>query len=51
MTYDKCPDIFGLCETFLEPDIMHQQVEIEGYDFIPKDRKCTLDKTGGGHLH
>ena len=48
ITYDKCPDIYGLCEAFLDPDIMNQQIQIEGYDFKRKDRKCTLDKTGGG---
>ena len=48
MAFDKCPDILGLCETFLEPDIMNQQVAIEGFDIIRKDRMSTTKKTGGG---
>ena len=34
MVFEKCPDILGLCETFLEPDIENQQVAIEGYDLF-----------------
>ena len=45
---DKCPDILGLCETFLAPNIMDSQVAIDGYDFIRKHRADTQDKTGGG---
>lgn len=32
------PDIFGACETFLEPEILDNQIAIEGYDFLLKDR-------------
>ena len=28
MTNDKCADILGLCESFLDPNIMDQQVAI-----------------------
>ena len=48
MANDKCADILGLCESFLDPNIMDQQVAIEGYDFIRKDRMDTQNKTGGG---
>lgn len=48
MANDKCPDILGLCETFLNPNIMDTQVAIDGYDFIRKDRADTHDKSGGG---
>ena len=41
MANDKCADILGLCESFLDPNIMDQQVAIEGYDFIRKDRMVT----------
>ena len=29
---DKCPGIFGMCETFLEPNVLDGQVTLEGYD-------------------
>ena len=48
MANDKCADILGLCESFLDPNIMDQQVAIEGYVFICKDRMDTQNKTGGG---
>lgn len=48
MAREKCPDIMGLCETFLEPNILDSQVVIDGYDFIRKDRADTQDKNGGG---
>ena len=35
------PDIFCVCETFLEPDILNNQIAIEGYDFLRKDRATT----------
>ena len=47
MANDKCADILGLCESFLDPNIMDQQVAIGGYDFIRKDRMDTQNKTGG----
>ena len=48
MANEKCADILGLCETFLDPSIMDQQVAIEGYEFLRKDRMDTRNKTGGG---
>ena len=48
MANDNCADILGLCESFMDPNIMDQQVAIEGYDFIRKDRIDTQNKTGGG---
>ena len=48
MANDKCPDILGLCETFLNPSVIDSQVEIDGYDFIRKDRIDTQNKAGGG---
>ena len=42
------PDIFGACETFLEPESLDNQIAIEGYDFLRKDRAATQNKTGGG---
>ena len=48
MANNKCADILGLCESFLDQNIMDQQVAIEGYGFIRKDRMDTQNKTGGG---
>ena len=48
MANDKCPDILGLCETFLNPSVIDSQVEIDGYDLIRKDRIDTQNKAGGG---
>ena len=36
MANNKCPDILGLCETFLNPSVIDSQVEIDGYDLICK---------------
>ena len=48
MANNKCPDILGLCETFLDSSIMDSQVAIDGYEFIRKDRMDTQNKSGGG---
>ena len=50
MATENCPDILGLCETFLNPIISNNQVRIEGYDFLRKDRADIQNKTGGGIL-
>ena len=42
------PDIFAACETFLEPEILDNQIAIDGYDFLRKDRAATQNKNGGG---
>ena len=42
------PDIFGLCETFLNQNIPDNLLSINGYQFVRKDRCCTIDKAGGG---
>ena len=34
MATENCPNILGLCETFLNPIISNNQVRIEGYDFL-----------------
>ena len=41
---DKCADILEPCESFLDPNIMDQQVAIEEYDFICADRMDTQHK-------
>ena len=42
------PDIFGLCETFLDGTVSDGQVYINGFDFLRKDRSETQNKSGGG---
>ena len=48
MTTDKCPDIFGMCETFLERSIPDCQLVIDGFNLLRKDRSDTQNKSGGG---
>ena len=48
MAHDNCPDIFGLCETFLTDSISDDQNAIDGYDILGKDRSDTQKKAGGG---
>ena len=48
MAHDNCPDIFGLCETFLTDSISDDQIAIDGYDILRKDRSETQKKAGGG---
>ena len=45
---DKCPDIFGMCETFLERSIPDCQLVIDGFNLLRKDRSDTQNKSGGG---
>ena len=48
MSHVNCPDIFGMCETFLTNSISDGQIAIDDFEFIRKDRSDTQDKTGGG---
>ena len=44
------PDIFGLCETFLNQNISKKLLAIIGYQFVQKDKYCNTDKAGGHAL-
>ena len=48
MAINNGPDIFGLCETFLDGTVSDGQVYINGFDFLRKDRSDTQNKSGGG---
>ena len=48
MAHDKCPDIFGMCETFLTASISDDQIAIDDFDILRKDRSDTQNKVGGG---
>ena len=48
MAEENGPDIFGLCETFLDDGVQDCQIKIKGFDFIRKDRSDTQRKCGGG---
>ena len=48
MATEECPDLLGLCETFLDPCVSDGQVALDGYNFIRKDRVEVLNKYGGG---
>ena len=42
------PDIFGLCETFLDGTVSYRQVCINEFDFLRKDRSDNQNKFNGG---
>ena len=48
MATENGPDIFGICETFLECSVPNCQLNIQGFEFMRKDRSATQDKSGGG---
>ena len=48
MATEECPNLLGLCETFLDPYVSDGQVALDGYNFIRKDRVEVLNKYGGG---
>ena len=48
MAINNGPDIFGLCETFLEGTVSDGQVYINEFDFSWKDRSDTQNNSGGG---
>ena len=43
MANSSSPDVLGVCETFLEPNIPDNWVAMDR-----KDRSDTVNKTGGG---
>ena len=48
MACENGPDVLGICETFLNDDISCNQLTVNGFDHIRKDRSVTQDKSGGG---
>ena len=50
LSNDKCPDIMGVCETYLQNQHPDSLLSINNYSFIRKDRSETQDKSGGGLL-
>ena len=48
MTHNQCPNIFGMCETFLTYSVSDEQLKLEGFGLIQKDRSETQNKDGGG---
>ena len=48
MIHNQCPDIFGMCENFLTNSVSDEQLKLEGFDLIRKDRSETQNKAGGG---
>ena len=45
---DNGPDIFGICETFLDCNVPDCQDNIQGFDFMRKDSSDTQNKSGWG---
>ena len=50
MAHDNCPDIFGMRETFLTSSVSDNQIAIDGFNLIRKDRSDTQNRSGGGLL-
>ena len=42
------PDILGMCETFLDSSTPDNLISVTNYEFLRKDRSCTINKAGGG---
>ena len=42
------PDILRMCETFLDSSTHDDLISVTYYDFLRKDRSCTINKAGGG---
>ena len=50
LSNEKCPDILGMCETFLKKNNPDSQLCVDGFNIIRKDRSDVEDKFGGGLL-
>lgn len=48
LSNDNCPDILGMCESFLGKHHPDSLISVNGFNFIRKDRSETQDKSGGG---
>ena len=48
MAHEHSPDIFGMCETFLTSSVSDDQMAVDGFDLMRKDRSDTQNKAGGG---
>ena len=42
------PIILGACETFLDSSTPDSLISVANYEFLRKDRGCTINKMGGG---
>ena len=40
--------LFCACETFLDPTVSDNQLALDGYEFLRKDRASIQNKNGGG---
>ena len=50
LSNEKCPDILGMCETFLKKNNPDSQLCVDGFNIIRKDRSDVEEKSGGGLL-
>ena len=48
MAHEHSPDIFGMCETFLTSSVSDDQMAVDGFDLMRKDRSDSQNKAGGG---
>ena len=48
MTCENGPDVLGMRETFLNNNISSNELTVNGFDHIRKDRSVTNKKSGGG---
>lgn len=47
LAHEHSPDILGMCETFLTNSISDDQMTVDGFDLLRKDRSDTQNKAGG----
>ena len=50
LSHKKCPDIIGLCESFLDKRHPNSLISIDAFDFILKDHTDVQNKSGDGLL-
>ena len=48
LSHRNIPDIFGICESFLEIHHPDSLISVDGFHFFRKDRSETQKKSGGG---
>ena len=48
MAHEHSPDIFGMCKTFVTSSVSDDQMAVDGFDLMRKDRSDTQNKAGGG---
>ena len=48
LAHEHSPDIFGMCQTFFTSSVSDNQMAVDSFDLIHKDRPDKQNKAGGG---